>query len=436
MSPHHVSPVRNLRWPSSAVRVAAFVCAALLLVAGCTSAPDDTSGDIAIGVLDPLSGSNASQGKDSLNGALLAADLVNSGLPGVSLPLTGKGIPGLGGRKIRIISGDTGGDNTKGSTAATQLVNDQRVVALSGAYQSAVTQAIAQAAEHLRLPFVNGDSSSPALTQHGWTWFFRVGPTDKEFGQDFFSLLKDEAAKGEAVSKIAILHTNDTYGNDGSAITQQLAKDNGATVAADVPFEPTAKDLTSQVQQIRAAAPDVVFVLAYTAGAQLMINAMKALQYVPPAVLAYGAGFTDPQFVASAASQLTGFCRRVAWSADLGNRNPNAAAVAAAFASRYHAPLTENSARAFTAIYTLAQALSDARSTDPGQILSALTRLDIPGRDTIMPWDGVKFDDQHQNTAARGVVEQFNGGQWRAVSPADISSQAPVWPIPAAKSGS
>lgn len=413
------------------------VMCGVLLLAGCASGSTSTNpAEIKIGVVDPLSGSNASQGLDSLHGAELASYVINHGLPGASLPLGNThGLPNLGGAKITIVSADTAGDATKGATAATKLVTDQHVVALSGAYQSGVTLAAAQQAERLGVPFVNGDSQANTLTQQGLRWFFRVGPTDLTFGESFFALLKTLAAKNIPVSKIGVLYSNDQYGNDGSAVTKQLASDNGATVVADVAFDPAGADLTSQVQQVRAARPDVLFVLAYTNGAQLLINAMKQLDYTPPVVMAYGGGFTDPNFIQSAGESLEGFSRRVSWSADLENRNPNAKAVADAFAKKYNAPLTENSARAFTAIMTLAQAINAAQSVESGKVLRQLTDLNIAGRDTIMPWDGVKFDGAHQNTGARGVVEQYLHGQWRVVYPENIASQPFVWPTTAARSG-
>jgi branched-chain amino acid transport system substrate-binding protein len=427
-------PARRARLsPSPWLVVAAAV---VLAATACSPSAPTTTTDVAIGVLDPLSGSNASQGTDSLHGAELAADVINQGLPGVTLPLAGRRLPNLGGAKLAIVSSDDAGVADKAATETTQLVNDRHVAALSGAYQSAVTLAVAQKAERLGIPFVNGDSSSTSLTNQGLQWFFRVGPTDQRFGEDFFSLLKEEAAKGEHVSTIGIVHTNDQYGNDGATVTSQLASQNGQSVAVNVAFDAAATDLTSQVQALRAAKPDVLFVLAYTAGAQLLLNAFQQLDYTPPALLAYGAGFSDPTFIKSAGAALAGYCRRVAWSADLANRNPTAKAVADAFQKKFNAPLTENSARAFTAIITLAQAINAARSTDPGKIRSALTALDVRGADTIMPWDGIRFDQRHQNIDARGVVEQYLDGAWRAVSPHEIASRPVVWPASSARTGS
>jgi branched-chain amino acid transport system substrate-binding protein len=91
--------------------------------------------------------------------------------------------------------------------------------------------------------------------------------------------------------------------------------------------------------------------------------------------------------------------------------------------------LNDDAARAFTAVMTLAQAIDDAGSADPADIRSALANIDVPGRDTIMPWDGVKFDDSHQNTGARGVVEQIQKGRYRLVYPFDVAQTRLRWPM-------
>ncbi|MCA1655838.1 MAG: ABC transporter substrate-binding protein, partial [Pseudonocardiaceae bacterium] len=288
-------------------------------------------------------------------------------------------------------------------------------------------------AERLEVPFVTSISSSPALTQQGLKWFFRTGPTDVTYAQAFFGLLDEQKKKGVPADRIAVLYMNNTFGTDASKVARSLADANNKEIVADVPFDPATTDLTSQLQNVRAAEPDALFVVAYPPTATLFINATRQLDYVPPAVLAFGAGFISAEFIESAGDGLEGMSRRVAWSEDLGSRNPASKAVADEYRKRYDAPLTENSARVFTTIMALAQAIDNARSVEPDQVRGALLALDIPGRDTIMPWDGIKFDDQHQNTGARAVVEQRLNGTWKVVYPKDVAAQEIVWPAGAAR---
>ncbi len=418
--------------------LAVVAVSAMLAVPACSSSdasgPDSDVTEIRIGTPLPLSGPNAPLGKDALQGAQLAADILNKGLPGLKVPLANdKGLPNLNHAKFKIVPADTQGKPENGASAVNHLVNDENVHVLAGALESGVTKTAAQQAERLAVPFVTSISSSPALTQQGLKWFFRTGPTDVTYAQSFFGLLDEQKKKNIPADKIAVLYMNNTFGTDASKVAKSLADSNNKTIVADVPFDPAATDLTSQLQQVRAAEPDALFVVAYPPTATLFINATQQLDYVPPAVMAFGAGFIDAGFIKSAGDGLEGMSRRVAWSEDLGNRNPAAKAVSDEYRKRYDAPLTENSARVFTTIMALAQAINNARSVDPDQIRAALTALDIPGRDTIMPWDGIKFDDQHQNTGARAVVEQRLDGAWKVVYPKDVAAQEIVWPASGAR---
>jgi branched-chain amino acid transport system substrate-binding protein len=422
------------RVPVTSRRIlAAVVAAAMVAVPACSPSDADAGAsdvkEIRIGTPLPLSGPDAALGKDALQGAELAADIINNGLPGLKLPLAGdKGIPSLGHAKFRIVPADTQGKPENGASAVNHLVNDEKVDILAGALESGVTRTAAQQAERLQVPFVTSISSSPALTQQGLKWFFRTGPTDVTYAQAFFGLLDEEKKKNVSADRIALLYMNNTFGTDAATVGKNLAQANGRQIVADVPFDPAATDLTSQVQQVRAANPDTVFVVAYPPTATLFVNATEQLDYLPPAVMAFGAGFINDAFIQSAGDKLEGVSRRVAWSEDLGNRNPASKLVSDEFRKRNKAPLTENSARVFTTIMALAQVFDNAKSVDPEAVRSALVSLDIPGRDTIMPWDGIKFDDQHQNTGARAVVEQRLNGQWKVVYPKDIRSQEIVWP--------
>ncbi|KES09146.1 hypothetical protein BU52_03590 [Streptomyces toyocaensis] len=392
---------------------------------------------VRIGVLEPVSGPDASAGKDARNGARLAAEIVNGEFPDLALPLAGEpGLPGLGGARLELVDADTGGDPRTGASQAQRLVAGQGAVALTGAYHSSVTRTASERAERLHIPFVNGDSSSPALTGRGLRYFFRTGPSDLTFGRAFFSLIEDRKAAGVPISTVGILHVDNQYGNEGAAVTRQLAREHGLTVGADVAYGATSSDLVPYVRQIRASEPDALFVLSYTRDALLLQKAFTRLGYLPPAVLGYGGGFSDPEFVSgpARAADARGFIRRTAWSAELAERDPTARKVAQMFAAEFGAPMTENSARAFTAVMTLAVAVNEARSSDPERIRSALSAVSLPRRDLIMgSWDHVRFDASGQNTGAGGVVEQFLDGRWRVVHPDDLRSRQVVWPISAAR---
>ncbi len=418
----------------SRTRLLAAGLALATLTMGCGN-DDEGSGDggpasVKVGALYPLSGANASAGNDTLNGVKLAVDIINNDYPDLDLPFgPGRGIPGLEGATIQLVSADTAGSPETGASEVDRLVTTENVAAVVGSFQSAVTLTASQRAERLGVPFVNGESSAVGLTERGLKWFFRTGPTDRTFGEGFFAFLDQQKAAGHLIANVAILHTNDQYGTDGAAVTTELAEAGGYDVVADVSYDQATTDLSPQVQQIRAAQPDVLFVLSFTNDAILLVKTMEQLGYKPPAVLAYGAGFSDPKFREGVGPSAEGMISRAAWSADLAQSRPAVATIADMYQAQFNQPMTENSARSFTAVLALAQAFDAAGSTDPEPVRDALAKLDIAGDDTIMPWDGITFDDEHQNTGARGVVQQIQDGTYRVVFPDAIATTEAAWPL-------
>jgi branched-chain amino acid transport system substrate-binding protein len=421
-------------------RLAVAVGAAALLLAACSSASTSTStstskvSSVPIGVVNALTGSDASAGLDTMRGAELAVQIINGTYPDIPLPFAATaGLPNLGGAKIKLFTMDSQSSPQTGASAVSQLVSADHVAAIEGGYASADTQTESAQADRLGIPFVNGASSAGSLTQRGLTWFFHVGPTDLNFGQQMFAFLKQEAAAGHPVSKIAILHTNDPYGNGVEQVTKTLAAQAGYTVVADVAYDAkSTTDLTPEVEKIRAANPDVLFDSSYTADAILLMQTLNRLSYYPGMILAYGAGFSDPTFLPTLKSLAEGVMSRAAWSVEI----PNVASkmVAAMFQKEYGRPMTENSARSFTAMMALATAINNAASITPSKILSALESVNIPAKDLIVPWQGVKFNSSHQNIYATGIVQQVQGDAYNVIYPPQYAVAKAVWPLSVARS--
>ena len=81
-----------------------------------------------------------------------------------------------------------------------------------GAYFSSVSKTASERSERLGVPFVNGSSSSPALTTRGLEFFYRTGPHDRTLSQNLFDFLVDLKDMGHDISTIGILTENTEYG--------------------------------------------------------------------------------------------------------------------------------------------------------------------------------------------------------------------------------
>jgi branched-chain amino acid transport system substrate-binding protein len=426
-----MSPMRR----SFRVLAAAVV---VLAAAACTSRqPDNQSaavGEVRIGVLAPLSGPSKAAGTDAVRGAQLAAALVNGEEGPIRLAGVGTaGVAGLGGAKIAILPADTRSDPQRGADEGARLVDRERAVALVGAYDAKVTEIASKRTERLRVPFVNGDTSADFLTEFGQDWFFRTGPEDRTFGEAFFSALQ-QATSGR---KVAVLYANDQPSAVIASLIRELAAEGGYQVAGrekDFRFTPARGGQPAvpapAIQRVRAQAPDAVFLVASKPGdATQAIRTFGALNYTPPGLLAFGAGFAEPAVLEAAGRDGLGVLYSAAWSREVASRNPAAKPVMDLYEARFSAPMTEVAAGSFTAVLALVRAIDQARSVDPQRVRAALLNLDIPGRDTIMPWNGIRFDVKHQNVGAAGVVEQAVQDTSRVVFPAELATDETVWPL-------
>jgi branched-chain amino acid transport system substrate-binding protein len=417
------------RWLSCAA-----VAAIILSAGACTADEPEGQGssvrEVRIGVLAPRTGASQAAGNEAQRGAELAAELVNGERGPVSLVgISRGGLVGPGGAKLTIVGADTRSRPEVGAAEAARLVGEERVIGLVGAYDAEVTEVASQRSERLRVPFVNGDSPAGYLTERGLDWFFRAGPTDRMFGEAFFSALGQLSANAR---RVAVLYTNDRPGNVVADLVEGLAREGGFQLAAKVPVPPGSGDAAAAVRQVRAAAvqPDAVFVVATAAAdATRLIKAFRQVNYTPPGIMAFGAGFLPAEVFAAAGDDALGLLSSTAWSREVAGRNPIAKPIMELYEERFGQPMSEVAAGSFTAVLVLAEAVNTAGSIDPQRVRAALLNLDIPGREMIMPWSGVRFDASHQNTAAAGVVEQRVEGGFRVVFPGELQQAQAVWPL-------
>ena len=389
--------------------------------------------EIKIGVIYPLTGAAASTGAEMKDALEFAADIINTGSKETpDLPFAaGGGLPNLKGAKIKLVFADHQGSPQVGATEAERLINEEKVVALVGAYNSNVTATASQVSERSGIPFLNPESSSASLTQRGFKWFFRTTPHDDLFVRNFFEFLKDlEAKKKIAPKNLALMNENTLWGNETTKLEIKLAAERGYKVTSSVTYPAKSTQLTSEVQTLKTGSPQVVMQSSYLGDAILSMKTYKELGFTPDMILANDAGFADTEFTKTLGKDADYVISREVWSLDLASRNPLIKQANDAFNKRYKINFTGNSARTFTGLMVLADALNRAGGTTPDSIRKALAETNLPGNRLIMPWKGVKFDETGQNTLGQGILVQIIGGQYKTVWPFEMASQDIVWPMP------
>lgn len=416
----------------------ALALSAILPVEGCGGGGGENGAaprEVRVGAVVPLSGGSAATGRRTLEGIRLAAAVVNEDLPGIDLPLAeGSGLPDLNGARVRVIPADNREDPEFGAAMTERLIKRRRVAAVIGSYFSSVTLAASERAERLGVPFVNGDSSAPGLTERGSRpYFFRTGPSDRTFADAFFNFLDQmNTTRRAGIETVAVVHENTEFGTGVAEVVRELAAKHGYSLIADIPYPDGTRDVAAIAARIKRLNPHVLFQASYTPEAVLFTRTFRRLHYRPN-LLAFGAGYSDAAYFDAVGQSGTDTISRAAWALDAMRGRPAAGRIAAMFRRRYATEMDENSARDFTAALTLFEAIDEAGSTDPNAVRDTLAAIDIPGRETIMPWAGIRFDRDGQNALARGLIVQRIGGAYRTIWPFDVATANVVWPIPGPK---
>ncbi len=395
-------------------------------LAGGASAQDKT---VKIGAVFPLSGNAASAGVHAKAALEVAMDIVNNAHPELgNFPLAkNAGLAGLGGAKVDVVFADNQGSPATGQNQTLRLITEEKVVALTGAYQSGITLTASAIAEKYGIPFVNGESVAANLTERGFKWFFRVTPVASDFAKIYYEFLQDMKAAGVKTDNVAVVHDNTEYGTSVASVITSAFKEKGQAIALDIAYAVNATDVQSQVLQLKEKKPDVVIMVAYAPDAILYSKTMQALDYKPPMLIADDSGYSDPSFIKAVGKISQGAFNRSSWS--VGAPGSTNAIIADMYKKKSGDEMDDTAARQMQGFFVLCDAIDRAGSTDPAKIQAALKATDLKPDQLMMGYKGVKFDEKGQNILAAGLMIQLQDGEnYVAVWPKASAEKAPIVP--------
>jgi branched-chain amino acid transport system substrate-binding protein len=409
-------------------RLLGLVCAAMtsIVLAGSAFAEDKV---VKIGAVFPMSGGAASAGVHAKFAIEVAMDIINNAHPELGdFPLAkNAGLAGLGGAKVEVVFADNQGSPATGQNQTLRLITEEKVVALTGCYQSGITLTASAIAEKYGIPFLNGESVAANLTERGFKWFFRTTPIASDFAKIYHEFLTDMKAAGAKTDNVALVHDNTEYGTSVAGTITSAFKEKGQAIALDVAYAVNATDVQSQVLQLKEKNPDVVIMISYTSDAILFAKTMQALDYKPPMLLADDAGYSDPSFIKAVGKLSQGAFNRSSWS--VGPPGSPTAIIADLYKKKSGDEMDDTAAREMQGFFVLMEAIDRAGSTEPAKIQAALKATDLKPNQLMMGYKGVKFDDKGQNTLASGVLIQLQDGEnYFAVWPKGSAEKAPILP--------
>jgi branched-chain amino acid transport system substrate-binding protein len=395
-----------------------------VLTAGCTGSQPTAPPPplvLTIGVLAPASGPNLAAGRQALQGAQLAVELVNNVYPDLPLPLASSA--GLrDGAQLQLASADTGTGAAGASGRTGQLISQNRAVALIVADSAEVVSAASTQAEQAQVPLLDALTSVDSLIDQNRDWYFRTSPDDRILAQNAFGLLSQVQNGGQPVRRVVLLDGSGPADAATVGTLKDLLSNGGFDRFASFQINPAGGAPVDLPAKVANEHPDVMFtVVSNPSDANAAAALVAQGGNVPLIALGHGmAAF-------GGSVKVPGVLRVVGWSTALAQRNPITRAVAEMYQLRFGSPMSDVAASTFTAALSLAASIDAADGTTTTQIRAALRQLWLPATATIMPWNGVRFDSNGQNTLANGLIEQQAGTGFKIVYPRELAEAVLAW---------
>lgn len=241
--------------PTSAPTTSAQVPAADTGATTTAATPAASGEPIWLALIYPMTGDNAQYGEIEVRAHKYVIDQINA-----------QG--GINGRQVQYEVFDDQGDPQQAATIAQKVVGDPKFVAAFGHYRSVCTLAAAPIYDEAKFLLLT-DSINEKISGIS-PYVFRYSITDTEAGKQ---LVWAAVKNHPEYKKAAIIYTQSDYGVGlNQIIAPELEKLGVPVVDTESYFEGQSKDYTPQLTKIKAANPDVIFILGYYSEGALIVQ--------------------------------------------------------------------------------------------------------------------------------------------------------------------
>lgn len=335
----------------------ALLLAAASLLVSCRraeeSAPTGTD-SIVIGVSLPLTGDGAAYGQDIKKGVDLALEEINDS-------------GGVNGRPIRLIYEDDRGEPATAVSAFQKLVSTHDIpAAIAGAFSSPAL-AVAPIANREQVVVLSPTASSPDLTDAG-PFFFRNYPSDTLEGNVMAEIAVDDLR----FKRFAILYSTSAYGVGLREVFSREVKARGAEVVIAEGFKEGDTDFRTQLDKVRAANPDAIYMVGYYKEFAKILKQAKELG-IDKRILSC-VTFNEPELLELAGSAADGVVFAQPYF-DPESDDPSVQQFIEAYKKKYASTGGVYAAHGYDALKLLALAMEREGVTGP-QIATGLRQID------------------------------------------------------------
>jgi branched-chain amino acid transport system substrate-binding protein len=338
---------------------------ALALVAG-TVVPAFTQAKppVVVALVAALSGGSALSGEAIKRGLTVAIDEINA-KGGV-----------LGGRKLELVLRDEEGNPSKGVTAARDVIEREKAVAVFGGLHSPVGLAMMPVFHELKVPYVGTWAAATAITRNGRTpnFMFRVSANDDIV--DHF-LAKHVIEKVGAKRPGVILENTPWGASNQEGLTKWFAKMNVQPAGIEK-FNWNDPDMSAQLLRLRSGGADSIIMVANAPEGAQIVKSRAKIGWNAPLVSHWGiSGGRFAELTGELSEQVV-FVQTYSFfgkQSDIGER------VIAAMKAKYAIKGPEDilapvgTANAYDAMHLVALAIEKAGAADGAKIRDALENL-------------------------------------------------------------
>ena len=349
-----------------------------------------TGDTIKIGGLAPLTGDVSVYGVAVDNGVKMAVEEINAD-------------GGVLGKQIEYIVYDEKGDATEAVNAYNKLVQSDNVVAIIGDVTSKPTLAVAQQAAKDKIPLITASGTAENITQAGEN-IFRACFIDPFQGE----LMASYASKKLEKKTAAIIYNiSDDYSKGLYEAIEAAAGDLGIEVVQVEGYGKGTVDFKAQLTNIKSKNPDVIFLPVYYQDVALIAVQAKELGIEAQFLGADGWDGVIGQVDESNMDAVNGayFCSQYSAQSD----DPNLQAFLSKYKETYGMDASQFAVLGYDAMKMLAQAISEAGSTDSAAITSAMASIDFTGLTGHMTFD------ENRNPVKSAAITQIDNGEYKFI---------------------
>ncbi len=315
------------------------------VLAGCGSTPV-----IKIGVIAEITGSIPAVGESCRNATMLAAqDINNSG--GISV--AGKNY------RLELVIKDSGGQPDQAAAMARELIDKDDVVAVVGPNSTSNAMPAADEAEKSHVVLVTPWSTSPLTTLDSAgnpkKYVFRMAVTTAYQAQHLAVFARSNLGAGKAA--VLFDDTADVLRIQSDDIRTSFARMGGSVVAYEG-FRPGDSYFSAQLSAIKAAAPDVLFLVAYYNDVPSLLRQVKSSGIT--AQIIGSDAWSTPEIIAQSGQDVEGAYVFNMYSPQ--STGPGTQEFVAAYEAAYGSAPDDVAALSYDAVGLVRAALDDSQS--------------------------------------------------------------------------